>query len=637
MLSKYFYIFKDETSEKYLLYLDEFLTFLRKHKNPSDKLQHVKKCNVIRELERSGEKLYNVNDKEAISLTFLLKYTFYHCEQSGVLKNISVDIEKLLLFGSKEKKSQDYYHRTCLELYNEIALSQLPIFESVEKLSFDESAISYLVNDHKQVENFTEHQWKKICHFEFHFSKDYDHDHDTNYENLVQKKWTSFERMKSLDQHAKTWLQISKQHILSLAKRKETYEKLSNVVLRAYQKHLPAVIDHQLQCLLEETFPGVFQSVTIVDNNDSKTANCLDVIIEANIEFRQQNFTEICEQIRVYLTQHHRVNIRDILFFSTNAISEYKSASGKVARFELKDDIQTHKVVSDIYQHHFNQDSLFDIFEEHENLECGNCFQDVPSNPLSIENFNIRSEWLMETPLETQVLLDGFINMKGLRLTKFPERFLDRKYQVLYGAYDTLLNCFTQKHIGILQLANSSELLMEHKSLNTVFSVTSDMGATTSLKTAENLIQKKVDSDQLYYNTYIKKYTLSYESAAGMVQNENSMKEDCHVILMFDNLVRTTTPGNPGVGVVSGALRSLPITVQGLPMDSLITESWHSDECDGTDECICKKVTELKKEEIDEVLLPSEIEKFQLDSLTQLCTWGYTDLWKQMPGMNACN
>ena len=71
-----------------------------------------------------------------------------------------MDIEKLLLLGSKEKKPQDYYHHTLLELYNEIAFSQLPIFESIEKRSFDENAISSLIHDHKQVGNFTELQWK---------------------------------------------------------------------------------------------------------------------------------------------------------------------------------------------------------------------------------------------------------------------------------------------------------------------------------------------------------------------------------------------------------------------------------------------------------------------------------------------
>ena len=165
MLSKYFYIFKDETADKYLLYLDEFLKFLRKHKNPSDKLQSVKKANVTREVETAGEKLYNINDKEAISVSFLLKYIFHHCEQVGVLKNISLDIEKLLLFGSKENKSQDYFHRTCLELYHEIAHSLLPVFESIEKLSFDESVISSLIKDHKQTGKFTEHQWKKNLPF----------------------------------------------------------------------------------------------------------------------------------------------------------------------------------------------------------------------------------------------------------------------------------------------------------------------------------------------------------------------------------------------------------------------------------------------------------------------------------------
>ena len=45
MLSKHFYIFKDETSEEYLLYLDEFHTF------------SLKKTNVTPELKGTGEAL----------------------------------------------------------------------------------------------------------------------------------------------------------------------------------------------------------------------------------------------------------------------------------------------------------------------------------------------------------------------------------------------------------------------------------------------------------------------------------------------------------------------------------------------------------------------------------------------------
>lgn len=587
----------------------------------------MKRSNIIRELGTHKEKLYTANEKEAIPVLFLLKYIFQHSEQKGVLKEFAVKIEKLLLFGSKEKRTQAYYHRANLELYKEIASSDLPIFQSIDPLFFDEDAIPSLIVGNKEEGKFSETQ----CLFEYHFSKDYDHEKE--YEHIAQDRWTSFEQLKNLKDQADAWLQTSKRHIVSHSKRREAHEKLSKVEIQAFQRHVPAVVDHQLQALLEESFPSIYDSVTAVDNNSSKADNCLDVVVEIVSECSKEILIETCELIQMHLTQHHRVNVRDVLFFQTASLCEFKSTTGNMARFHLKDAIQSHKVDNIMYHHHFHHDQHFHVDEEYDNQNCENCFLEVPTDPLSIESFSIKREWSMGTPLETQILLDTFINSRSLSITKSPERYLDRKRQILYGVYDTLLNCFNQKHIGILQLANTSVLLMEYKSLKTVFAVASDMGATTSLSRAEKSIQKHIDADQLYYNTFLKKYPFYYESAAGMVQNQINIREDCHIIYMSDNFVRTSTPGNPEVGVVSGALRSIPITIQGLPMDSLITDSWHTEDCYGSEDCVCKQIIQLSKEDMEKVLMPTETEELQLQSLAKLCTWGYTDLWKELPGI----
>ncbi|CAC5365991.1 unnamed protein product [Mytilus coruscus] len=110
-----------------------------------------------------------------------------------------------------------------------------------------------------------------------------------------------------------------------------------------------------------------------------------------------------------------------------------------------------------------------------------------------------------------------------------------------------MLNTFNRTYIGILQQANTDELAMHFKSVNSVFSITNSTGISTSLIRAERKIKERIVNDLCYYNTYLKRYPLRYETREGELENLVSLQE-CHLILMMDNLLRLITYSDPNPG-----------------------------------------------------------------------------------------
>ena len=177
-------------------------------------------------------------------------------------------------------------------------------------------------------------------------------------------------------------------------------------------------------------------------------------------------------------------------------------------------------------------------------------------------------------------------------------------------------------------MANSSELLMGYKSLETVFTITSNAGATTSLSLAELLLKKKVIEDDLYWAAYLKPYVLGYESDAGHALKLVRMR-DCHLILLLDNLVRLQHKEDPGRGENrSKQFALLPVTTQGLPLDCSVIASWHDARiCDGSEKCLCKRSKQLTKDDIPPALLQLSLEeKGQKLKYEKMCTFGFMQI-----------
>ena len=80
-------------------------------------------------------------------------------------------------------------------------------------------------------------------------------------------------------------------------------------------------------------------------------------------------------------------------------------------------------------------------------------------------------------------------------------------------------------------------------------------------------------------------------------------------------------------------LCTLPITLQGLPTDSIITNDWHLHDCDSTELCMCKNPVTLTKSDINKTLFelhPNEKKTYQ--QFFRLMTWCNSSLWNKLSG-----
>ena len=136
---------------------------------------------------------------------------------------------------------------------------------------------------------------------------------------------------------------------------------------------------------------------------------------------------------------------------------------------------------------------------------------------------------------------------------------------------------FNKNYFGLTQEMNTAELVVNYHNAMAVFGISQGSGVSMSLVSAERKLKKQANKERLYYQTYLKKHPLSYETLTdGLVQPHAISLRECHLIFLVDNLVRTQNKREPESGrMKSIQLCTLPITVKGLPRNSKVTDTWH--------------------------------------------------------------
>ena len=109
-----------------------------------------------------------------------------------------------------------------------------------------------------------------------------------------------------------------------------------------------------------------------------------------------------------------------------------------------------------------------------------------------------------------QSILETFINQKSFKNADDKKRFLERKLHTRYAMIDTLLNTYNKDYFGVIQQANSDELIMGCKSVETVFKVTVVSVATVRHKCAESRLHQRANKDDLYFPAYLTDYPMMY-------------------------------------------------------------------------------------------------------------------------------
>ena len=338
------------------------------------------------------------------------------------------------------------------------------------------------------------------------------------------------------------------------------------------------------------------------DTVNSRRYNTLQVTIAIDTTDFQQDLGDLCKSIYYHVAKRHNVHIESIYITRENGLDSFINGPNP-ARFRLRATIESQGITGLVYQWSDDRELQETIDELPESRKCETCYESLAIKPLSVNDFRITTEWLNEMPIEVQLLLGVFVNGNSLRRAPKKDIFLSQKLTKLHNVYDQLLNIYNKNYLGVSQKANTNELLVEYKSINSVFDITSAAGTTSSLSHAEERIRKMADDDMCYFNTYLKEHPLAYQALNGIEKTTVSLRA-CHCILMFDNLVRWTFKRNKARDDCSNnQICTLPITLQGLPQDSAITSEWHDENCDGTEDCQCKQPINLGKDDIKRTLL----------------------------------
>ena len=626
LFSKRFQVFQDDSLEDHenYVYLDDFLNLLKK-KDKGVETYKVKRSFIS---YKGGIKTFH--DKQIVSVVSLLKFIFSYIDKYNACALLARDIEKEILNDKNSKEANTV--NSSLDIYNLVANTKFPNLDLLfDKVNIDEANISTLVPEYK--DSFTGEQWRKICWFENHFSKTFNNA-NVDFEEVIRRKFREYQSLLSVLECKDNWSNASKQQTKSKGFRIEAAEKLNQSEIHAAQKHIPSVIESLLFSLLQEHFGEGIEVVAIFDTKESVQNNVVHAVLEiSNINIRC-NLDEVCQQLYYTLKSKHNVQLEKVYVFPLGSLSAYKIGDN-VQRFHLRDNVLIGSVPEQCVTTWYAKDLIDHAEIEISDAKCSACYDPGLPKPLSPKGFDILEEWYLETPVETQILLDGFINRDTLRKVSNPSEYLIKKFEKLYLVYDILLNVHNKHFIGVLQQANTQELLTEYRNISTVFDVTSSAGATTSLGVAERKLKKRSDQDFCYFNTYLKRHKLNYDTITGEEEKEISLRE-CHLILLLDNLVKCTykrTTSTKRGDALTNQMCTLPITLQGFPEDSAITETWHTAECDGTANCVCKQSVVLTEADMDNVLINlSPDEEKTYHRFENLMAWGYKQLWAKMTG-----
>jgi hypothetical protein len=248
------------------------------------------------------------------------------------------------------------------------------------------------------------------------------------------------------------------------------------------------------------------------------------------------HFPDYVLLITSYILNKHEEKCAEVVFLSKGTLNMYTDKYEKPTRFEFRDDLLLKKINNGIINVLNSDDE--DVLDEVDTItNCQVCYDDVIAKPLNMKSVDTVTECTLNVPILSQLFLESFINRKSVRRSENLDQFILSKLKKLYGHYDSHLNLLNKNYIGLLQDINSQELAMNYHSINTVFSVTSASGATLSLNEAEQRMKEKANSDYCYYNTYLKKREVIYETVSGVKKEQINIR-NCILVLMMDNLVR---------------------------------------------------------------------------------------------------
>ena len=618
----------DEEGTSWLWY-DDFYNLLRKARAPTD-TKNIRTDVVQKEIKGHKNGFRTVGDRKQVNLSSVLRYTLNHQDDFVVCEQISQEVKaRCVTVGHSSVVASIY------EIYNMIAKSRAPsgafhadIFTNI----MDGAIIPTIHHEHRS--HFSDAEWHAICVFEWHFSRDINIQNCT-YEEEVKKRWDFWMCIQEASKNATKASTEYKRHISQKMKRKASAELEAGMTIHGEKLHVPALIDIQLLGAIEETFPQTVNCVVCIDcapqfcGHGISSGTGIHCFIEM-LNNDQTMLPDIACTIQSVLANEHNEACMGVLFFNKGTLECYMEGNEGVQRYHLRNAVISGAMGDGIF-HSWSPEESRPIHISNTD-QCSNCFDFGHVKPLHWQQLDCPREWTLEVPLLSQIFLEAFINAKSLTKSSNKTRFLESKITRLLFSFDSLLNLLNRGYSGIQQDLNTQELAMHSHDISTVFSVTTQFGASSSLSTSERRLKQEASPDLLCFNTYFKRYPLQYANETGSATRNVSIQE-CIPVFFMDNLVRLTSRTDPSRGQSrSCQLPMLPLTVKGLPLDSVEIQQWHDGEiCDGSSDCVCKQPIQLSSSDLQTTLLELRPEEAKvMTKFREICTWGLLSNWNQI-------
>lgn len=612
---------------------DHFYELLKDKLTTGDKWNKSSffKGNVLRTVNGYKNGTLHLNDKLYVSFSSILRFSYHNKDHLRVCNRIVTEAENKIL--QLESTKDKVFPRNIREIYEHVSITDFKQSE-LEHYFFngilDEDNIPVLYKDYKK--HFTSQQWKKIIFFEYHWNKKYPDNITKTYSQVLESRWSCLQEIKTLTSLQRKIRRLSAEYVRETGDRKLAGELLYGYTIQATQSHLPAKLDQDLIAATGKV-TGILQCFCSQCDEDCSHDKGLHVYIEVDETFMGKH-NEVGQLIAHGLFKHKEL-CQEIDFFRRGTFGKYIDEN-KFKRLHFRDDLKMGFLQQDI-KCTMKFDLHHDGSHDTHRLPCETCFCDIHSDQVHWSTIDLRKEWAIHVPLEIQILFEAFVNHDFLQRSSTGgdiSDYIRRKTVNLYCIHDSLLNVTNRKYSGILQEMNTFELSFVHHNISAVFAITSQNGVSLSLNTAEKRLKASSERELCYFNTYVKKYPLSYETVTGPVNTEINLRQ-CYNILGMDNLVRLTMRKDPLPDEGrSNQVCTLPLTIKGLPKNHVVCKNWHNQLTCLTDtengSCSCKRDINLTKDDVERCLfMLNEQEQAICERFKKFITFGWSNIWYQ--------
>lgn len=540
--------------------VDEFIHFLKSNRSETDTIKTIKAFNLLRSFAKEDSR--ETANGRLISLLGVMKYACSNYKALDICKKITSEIYARVFHPRLPSVPSETGQALLpvLDLYKEIAqkpLQAAALHAVLSIHSVDEDSLVTLHTEHR--DKFNEIEWGRIKFFEHHFHLEQQVREIDQYEDVVFQKWQFWKAM--LDIKGGNLSQLCAQTIKSEKDRQRTGTLIHGLQIKGHQLHLP----HRLTTTVKEAL-----SLSANEHNlEVACTQCLKAACKREglhiyLEFTgdtEREARRIASDVRRRVEQKHSDTCHEVRLFEKGTFKHY-TKDDRILVFDLMDDVRSGKLRDKTV---FVTVTAPQSSTSSDGPDCPSCatLTNEERDCLHWRNIDVCREWTLSVPLRLQMMLQSFLNNRQLGRSTNTENYARTKLFRLYQAFHSLLNVYDRQYIGVLQDVMSDQLAFGYHNTGTVFNVTSHAGITRSLRDSERRLKREANDTDSQYNAYLRYHKIDYVTSVGGLAHEASL-QDCHLVMLIDNLVRLTFHSDPARGENrSSQVCTLPITMKG--------------------------------------------------------------------------